>query len=316
MDVEGNVQRIVVPTPLPLGGTNVYLIEEKPYTLIDTGPDTETTRADLQIGLGKIGLEMKDVERIVLTHGHVDHCGLAHEFANICNPEILAHEKDRDTIEDFGGAIEKRFMECSDLLSSTGAPPQTFQVIREFLDFLDSLTHPCKVTKTLKDKDKIEFESGAFEVLYTPGHSSGSISLHSEDVLFSGDALLVENSPCSVFGGADKKSVGLDDFLESMEKLSKLEAKKAYPGHGEPFEKVNEKIEGMKKAYESRKQTILDYLEKEELTAFELMNRVFGIMSIEQVLMGLGEILGHLEILAEDKAVETKEKEGLTYYKV
>ncbi|MFQ5884060.1 MAG: MBL fold metallo-hydrolase [Thermoplasmata archaeon] len=316
MDVEGNVRRIVVPTPLPLGGTNLYLIKEKPITLIDTGPDTEDTRADLKFGLAKIGLKLKDMERIVLTHGHVDHCGLAHEFVETCNPEILAHEKDRDTIEDFGSAVEKRFEDCGELLGSTGAPPETFRVIREFLDFLGSLTHPCEITRTLKDKDKIEFESGAFGVLYTPGHSSGSISLHSGDMLFSGDALLVENSPCSVFGGADKKSVGLDDFLESMEKLSKLGAKKAYPGHGEPFENVDEKIKGMQSAYEAKKQTILDYLRKEELTAFELMNRVFGIISIEQVLMGLGEILGHLEILAEEKAVETKEKEGLIYYKV
>lgn len=315
MDVEGNVHRIVVPTPLPLGGTNLYLINEKPITLIDTGPDTEDTRVDLKAGFAAIGLKLKDVERIILTHGHVDHCGLASEFVEICNPEVLAHEQDKDTIENFGSAIEKRLEECDELINSTGVPPMTLQVVREFLDFLETLTKPCEVTRTLKDKDKIEFESGAFDVLYTPGHSSGSISFQSGDSIFSGDALLVENSPCSVFGGADKKSVGLDDFLESMKKLSNVGAKRAYPGHGEPFEDVGEKIKGMQNAYEARKATILDYLGKEELTAFELMNRVFGIMSIEQVLMGLGEILGHLEILVEEKAVETREKDGLIYYK-
>jgi glyoxylase-like metal-dependent hydrolase (beta-lactamase superfamily II) len=172
------------------------------------------------------------------------------------------------------------------------------------------------VTRVLKDGDKIEFENDALMVIHTPGHSSGSASYMSGDLLFSGDALVSENSPCAVFGGADKKSMGLADFLESMDKLSKSGAKMVYPGHGDPFEDIFVMVQAMRIAYETRRETILGYLEMEELTAFELMNRLFANMSIEQVLMGLGETLGHLEILVKEKAVATEEREGLIYYKV
>lgn len=311
----GDVHRIVVPTPLPLGNTNVYLIERKPVTLIDTGPDTDTTLMDLKAGLAELDLEFKDIKRIVLTHGHVDHCGLIHELSKASNPEVMVHKQDRDIVEDFESALEKRFEACRHLLESTGVPPQTLQVLQEFMHFLGSLTHPSKVTRTLKDKDKIEFEDDELEVVYTPGHSSGSVSFKSGDVLFTGDALVTENSPCSVFGGADKKSMGLDDFLNSMEKLSKTGAKKVYPGHGEPFEDIEVRVDTMRSAYEARKETIIGYLEQKELTAFNLMNMLFGNMSIEQVLMGLGETMGHLEILVKEKAVDTEERDGLTYYK-
>ncbi len=316
MGAEGNVHRIVVPTPLPLGSTNVYVIDAKPITLIDTGPDTDTTLMDLKAGLSDIDLGFKDIERIVLTHGHVDHCGLVCELSKVSDPEILAHEQDRDIIEDFGAASSERFEQCKELLESTGVPSQTLQVLREFMEFLGSLTHTCKVTKPLKDGDKIDFENDQMDVIYTPGHSSGSACYKYGDVIFSGDSLLIENSPCSVYGGADKRSMGLDDFLDSMRKLSKYGAKLVYPGHGDPFEDIEEHVKMMQKAYEARRDTITGYLEGEGLTAFELMNRLFGNMSIEQVLMGLGETLGHLEILVGEKAVKTEERDGLIYYRI
>lgn len=316
MGVEGNVHQIVVPTPLPLGSTNLFLINERPITLIDTGPDTDSTLVDLKTGLAELDLDFKDIERIVLTHGHVDHCGLACVLQEMSDPEILAHESDRDIIEDFSSALEGKLKIYESIVESSGVPPMTFEVVKEFLEFLASLTQPCKLTRALKDGDKIEFDNDELTVIHTPGHSSGSASYMSGNLLFSGDALVSENSPCAVFGGADKKSIGLADFLESMDKLSKSGAEMVYPGHGEPFEDIHLRVEAMRTAYETRKETILGYLEAERLTAFDLMNRLFANMSIEQVVMGLGETLGHLEILVGEKAVSTEEEEGLIYYKV
>ena len=68
---------ISLPTPFYIGPVNVYLIAEDPITIIDTGPKTEEAVTTLRDGLKRAGFTVADIRRIVLTHAHEDHCGLA-----------------------------------------------------------------------------------------------------------------------------------------------------------------------------------------------------------------------------------------------
>src|SRR5919109_5175160 len=68
---------ISLPTPFYIGPVNVYLIAEDPITIIDTGPKTKQTIEALRAGLREAGFLISDIRRIVLTHAHEDHCGLA-----------------------------------------------------------------------------------------------------------------------------------------------------------------------------------------------------------------------------------------------
>src|SRR5882757_3114785 len=68
---------ISLPTPFYIGPVNVYLIAEDPITLIDTGPKTKEANEALHEGLRKARIRISDIRRIVLTHAHEDHCGLA-----------------------------------------------------------------------------------------------------------------------------------------------------------------------------------------------------------------------------------------------
>src|SRR6266478_8671745 len=68
---------ITLPTPFYIGPVNVYLIKEDPVTLIDTGPKTKETVDVLRAGLRHAGISISDIRRIVLTHAHEDHCGMA-----------------------------------------------------------------------------------------------------------------------------------------------------------------------------------------------------------------------------------------------
>jgi glyoxylase-like metal-dependent hydrolase (beta-lactamase superfamily II) len=66
-----------IPTPFYVGDVNVYLIKEEPLTLVDVGPKTKEASDALRDKLRKNGVQITDIRRIVLTHAHVDHCGLA-----------------------------------------------------------------------------------------------------------------------------------------------------------------------------------------------------------------------------------------------
>src|SRR5215510_11572054 len=92
------IHRISVPTPFYVGPVNVYLIEEDPLTLIDAGPrDDESIRA-LRSGLAKLGHKLSDIKRIVVSHAHADHYGLARVVVEESGATPFIHEWDAPAV--------------------------------------------------------------------------------------------------------------------------------------------------------------------------------------------------------------------------
>src|SRR3954451_10809776 len=84
---------LAIPTPFYVGDVNVYLIKQDPLTLIDVGPKTDDAYRTLAEKLGRVGVRLSDIRRIVLTHAHEDHCGLAKRVRDEAkNAEVLVHD--------------------------------------------------------------------------------------------------------------------------------------------------------------------------------------------------------------------------------
>src|SRR6476619_4245605 len=84
---------ISLPTPFYIGAVNVYVIKEDPITIIDTGPKTREAVDALRAGLRHNGLTTGDIRRIVLTHAHEDHCGLARSVRDEAkDAEVFVHD--------------------------------------------------------------------------------------------------------------------------------------------------------------------------------------------------------------------------------
>lgn len=84
------------------------------------------------------------------------------------------------------------------------------------------------VDKVLEDNQQVRVADRYFTVLYTPGHSSDSISLYcdAERMLFSGDTNLLVRDTTGTF---------TPEYVETLKRLSKLKLDIIYPGHGEPM---------------------------------------------------------------------------------
>src|SRR3954453_21428548 len=89
-EVVPGIWRIVIGTPWPVGPVNVYVLDDDPLTLIDTGQRSDAALAALEAGLAALGRRVEDLERIVVTHQHIDHCGLAGLLVERSGAELCA----------------------------------------------------------------------------------------------------------------------------------------------------------------------------------------------------------------------------------
>src|SRR5436309_7962820 len=123
---------ISLPTPFYIGPVNVYLIKEDPVTLIDTGPKTNEAIAALRAGLKEAGLSVADVRRIVLTHAHEDHCGLARSLRDEAkDAEVLIHDWETGHRV---GRLEHE--EHRALLERAGVPQQEIETMRKLYEHM------------------------------------------------------------------------------------------------------------------------------------------------------------------------------------
>src|SRR3954468_2492048 len=130
---------ISLPTPFYIGPVNVYLIAEDPLTIIDTGPKTKETIDALRAGLRQAGYLVSDLRRIVLTHAHEDHCGLARSLRDEAkNAEVFVHNWET-------GHRHSRleYEEHRTLLVRAGVPDNEIKSMRQLYDdvrqYADSL---------------------------------------------------------------------------------------------------------------------------------------------------------------------------------
>ena len=92
---EMDLHRLELPTPFPVGPVNAYLLRGDPLTLVDTGPKTVEAQTALERGVAAAGARLKDIRRILLTHGHTDHAGNAAWVAQRSGAPVHVHEGDR-----------------------------------------------------------------------------------------------------------------------------------------------------------------------------------------------------------------------------
>lgn len=184
-----------IPTPFYVGDVNVYLVREEPITLIDAGPKTETATMVLRARLADHGIKFADIRRIVLTHAHEDHCGLAKRVRDEAkDAEVFIHQWETGHL--FGRLAHE---EHRQLMLRSGVPDAVFEEMRALYENISLLTDSLadNELRPLQDEMELEFDGGALKVLHTPGHTPGSSSFlrEADRTLICGDCVLKRITP-------------------------------------------------------------------------------------------------------------------------
>jgi glyoxylase-like metal-dependent hydrolase (beta-lactamase superfamily II) len=311
------LHRLALPTPFAVGDVNCWLLEDEPLTLFDCGPSSGAALDVLERALAARGRRVEDLERIVLTHQHLDHLGLAGILARRSGAEVCALRGLAPIAEDFAASADADDVLAERLMVRHGVRPDVAMALRAVSRAYRGYGGSARVDTRLDDGDVLTFASRSLRVLRRPGHSPSDTVFHDEESgeLIGGDHLLdrIASSPLIARAlpgdpGAGERTRSLVAYLASLRATRELPLRLVLPGHGDPIEDHVRLIDERLRGHERRARRIGRLLAGGPRTAHEIARDLWGDVALTQIYLTLSEVLGHLDLLVDrGEAVERDE---------
>lgn len=313
----------MLPTPFGIGPVNVYLVRSEPLTLVDCGPATIQAMEALEAGLAVHGHRVEDLERIVMTHHHADHCGLAAAIVRRSGAEVCAFAGIADWLEDYDVRCrdEMRFVEQK--LVRHGLPEEAALGCRAVDAFMFALAEGVAVDRRLSNGDRLDFADRTWHVHHRPGHSTGDIVLHdpARRELLGGDHLLGHVSSNALVSepllGPDERAdprgrlTPLRTYFRSLAETRVMAVDRVLPGHGMPIVDHRAVIDQRVVDRDRRLDRIASEVANGHATAYAIGRALWGDLALIQVHLVMSEVMGHLELLeAEGRIRVTDAPDG------
>jgi len=327
MEIVTGVHQIQLPFPKGVSGhINVYVIEgDEGNILIDSGWDSTESLWALREGLTSDRLKLRDIKKVVITHIHPDHYGLASKVKQLCGTKIAMHRIEAKLInsryEDFDGLLKKTEEE----LRQNGVPQTELPQLRDSSLWMNQFVTPDLPDVMLDDGDTISNGSFEIEVLWTPGHSPGHICLYEprKKLLFSGDHVLYDTTPHIGFHPQSGDNP-LGDYISSLERLERLRANFVLPGHGPVFNSLKLRVAEILYHHEQRNRNIMEILSDGLKTAYQIAEEIpwiperggvaFRDLAPGDRRLAVMETIAHLKLLTVEGKVDNVDMDGASLY--
>ena len=281
------------------GRSNAYLIEgDGPTSLIDTGVATAETEQQLRSSLSQHGVEIRDIDRILLTHFHYDHAGLAGLIQQESGAEVYCHPDEEPYVTAGSNGIAGQFAKERKDLQRWEIPSSALEELLDFLQSTASLAGDPPAVNTIDDGDRLQLGSSTATACHLPGHTAGHLGFDLGDgAVVAGDAMLPVYT--ANVGGADLRlEHPLVSYFESLDRILALEPDVVWPGHRDPIDDAVGRANEISEHHCHRAGRILDVLrDVGPTTPWQVATELFGDLRGIHILHGTGETYAHLDYL-------------------
>jgi glyoxylase-like metal-dependent hydrolase (beta-lactamase superfamily II) len=319
-----SIHALPIPTPFAVGRVNCYLVDDDPLTLVDTGPNSGTSLTALEAALAEHGRRVEDLERLVITHQHLDHFGLLAILADRSGAEVCALDRLAPWLARFGDAMEDDDRFAEGVMLRHGIPEDMVTVLRVVTRQFRAWGATATVTTPLADGEELPFAGRAWRVHHRPGHSPSDTVFHDErsGELIGGDHLIkhISSNPLisRPLDGATEdpaqRPKALVAYLASLRATRAMELRVVLAGHGDPVDDHRALIDERMDLHERRARKLHGLVAERPRTAHELAQELWGNVAVTQAYLTLSEILGHMDLLVDDGRVAEIEEDGIVRF--
>jgi glyoxylase-like metal-dependent hydrolase (beta-lactamase superfamily II) len=314
IEVAPGVRWLRMPLPFALDHINLWLLRDRVegmdgWTIVDCGVTNDTTRAAWeQIFENELG--GLPVLRVVVTHMHPDHIGLAHWLCErwttadrecrlwISATDWNAARMASQTTTGFGGENAARFFALHGL-----ADPEALAKVRARSNYYASMVPQVPGRyRRLMDGAVLDVNDRAWHCIAGYGHAPEHIALHCPalGVLISGDMVLPRISTNVSVIDIEPEADPLPLYLRSIEQMRGLPAATlVLPSHGKPFTGLHTRIDQLTAHHDARYAEVLEACAQRPCSAADLLPVLFKrTLDLHQTTFAMGEAIAHLHALA------------------
>jgi len=290
----------------PLVAHAYLLIGAGPVTLVDTGSGYGDSTRHLLDGLRAVREDfgepvgLRDIKRILITHGHVDHFGGLAQAPDPLDAEVGIHELDKWVLISY----EERAIVATNavrfFIAQAGVTPARQADLIHMYTYAKRHVRSMPVDFTLSDGQELD----GLRFIHTPGHCPGQVCIQIGDVLLSADHVLPvttpHQSPESITAWT-----GLGHYLEALTKIGRVDGVRlALGGHEDAFAGFYDRVEAIRRDHDRKLDWMLGLLaEGPGQTIQELTVRMYPRVTGWNELLALTEVGAHVEHLYERGAL-------------
>ena len=310
------IEKLVVPTPFPVGPINLYLIIDEPITLVDTGPRTPEAKLALESEFARLGFKFSDLQQVILTHTHEDHCGQAAMLQRESGARIFVHEWERAGIAVSGVTRVNRL-----LLTRSGVPKEDVDALASRYEKIHDYSEVVDEVDAYRDDEEFVFASGSLRAVHTPGHTPGSCCLFRESnrLLLSGDTILKNITPNPVINpdpiDPTRRFPSLGEYLVSLARIRSLAPTLIKTSHGDDVTDYEEHFNRLVRHIRERQAKVVSLVPRNGITAFQMAGLVFpGVKDIHRFL-AVSETVAHLDLAVAEGRLLGEVRDGVDWYR-